>query len=174
MKMPLAILKPALVRGCLSACFLLLFAGSSLQAQFSTDREPLGPSSRKTGLVLTEIMYNPRPIPGLDTNLTHEFIEVFNSKPWDEDIGGFSIGGDVNYVFPAGTVLRAKSYLVVARVPGLIETNYGATNVFGPWDGAETNRLSIDRGVVQLRNRQGAVLLAVNYQDSPPWPEAAE
>lgn len=174
MKMPLAILNPAVVRGCLSACFLFLFAGPSLQAQFSTDREPLGPSSRKTGLVLTEIMYNPRPIPGLDTNLTHEFIEVFNSKPWDEDIGGFSIGGDVNYVFPAGTVLRAKSYLVVARVPGLIETNYGATNVFGPWDGAETNRLSIDRGVVQLRNRQGAVLLAVNYQDSPPWPEAAD
>ena len=96
MKMPLAILNPVFVRGCLSACFFLLLASSSLRAQFSTDREPLGPSSRKTGLVRTEIMYNPRPIPGLDTNLTHEFIEVFNSKPWDEDIGGFSIGGDVN------------------------------------------------------------------------------
>ena len=174
MKMSLAILNPAFVRGCWSVCVLLLLTSSSLWAQFSTDREPLGPSSRKTGLVLTEIMYNPRPVPGLSTNLTHEFIEVFNSKPWDEDIGGFSIGGEVSYLFPTGTVLRAKSYLVVARVPGLIETNYGATNVLGPWDGAETNRLSTERGVVQLRNRQGAVLLAVNYQDSPPWPEAAD
>lgn len=143
-------------------------------AQYSTDREPVGPSSRKTGLVITEIMYNPRPIPGLSTNLTHEFIELYNSKPWAEDIGGFSITGNVSYTFPVGTILDAKSYLVVARVPGLVITNYGVTNVFGPWVGANTNRLSTERGVVQLRNRQGAVLLAVNYQDGPPWPEAAD
>jgi len=37
---------------------------------FTLDREPPGPSSRKTPLVITEIMYNPRPLPGLDTNQT--------------------------------------------------------------------------------------------------------
>ena len=152
----------------------LAFLGFPAQGQFVTDREPIGPSTRKTGLVITEIMYNPRPVPGLDTNLTHEFIELYNSKPWDEDIGGFRIGGDVSYAFPTNTLLRAKSYLVVARVPGLIETNYGVTNVFGPWDGAETNRLSTERGVVQLVNRQGAVLLSVSYSDGPPWSEAAD
>jgi hypothetical protein len=119
-------------------------------------------------------MYNPRPVPGLSTNLTHEFIELFNSQPWDEDIGGFSITGSVHYVFPANTVLHSKEYLALARVPGLIQTNYGLTNVFGPWDGASTNRLPTERGVVQLRNRQGAVLLEINYMDSPPWPEAAD
>jgi len=143
-------------------------------AQISLDREPPGPSSRRTGLAITEIMYNPRPEPGLATNLTREFIELFNSKPWDEDISGFSITASVNYVFPSNTVLRAGAYLVVARVPDIIRTNYGITNVFGPWDGAETNRLSTEEGTVQLLNRQGAVLLSVNYEDSPPWSEAAD
>ena len=155
------------------AAFLLPIA-SSLHAQYSAEREPIGPSSRKTGLVITEIMYNPRPIPGLATNLTHEFIEIYNSKPWAEDITGFRISGNVNYTFPTGTVLGAKQYLAVARVPGLIVTNYGATNILGPWLGASTNRLSTERGLVQLRNRQGAVVLAVNYQDGPPWPESAD
>jgi hypothetical protein len=67
---------------------LLLLGGGSIHAQFSLDREPPGPSSRTTGLVITEIMYNPRLVPGLSTNLTHEFVEVFNSKPWDENLGG--------------------------------------------------------------------------------------
>ncbi len=152
----------------------LLLAGAGAQAQFTLDREPPGPSSRRTGLAITEIMYNPRPVPGLATNLTHEFIELFNSKPWDENIGGFAIDGTVHYAFPSNTVLRAGGWLVVARVPELIQTNYGITNVFGPWDGAATNRLSTERGVVRLRNRQGAVLLEVDYADSPPWPEAAD
>src|SRR3954467_3258705 len=93
-------------------------------AQFTLDREPVGPSSRKTGLVITEIMYNPRPVPNLATNLTLEFIELFNSKPWQENIGGFAIDGSVHYTFPSNSVLAAGSYLVVARVPELIQSNY--------------------------------------------------
>ncbi|MBI5383807.1 MAG: lamin tail domain-containing protein [Verrucomicrobia bacterium] len=155
-------------------CSLALLLGVAAPAQIDQDREPPGPSSRKTGLVITEIMYNPRPVPGQSTNHTLEFVELFNSKPWDEDIGGFSIAGTVRYAFPSNTVLRAGAYLAVARVPGLIRTNYGITNVFGPWDSALTNRLSTERGTVQLRNRQGAVLLQVDYADSPPWPEAAD
>ncbi len=59
-------------------------------------------------MVITEIMYNPRPVPGVaNTNLTHEFIELFNSKPWDEDLTGGFIDGAVRYIFPTGTVLRA-------------------------------------------------------------------
>lgn len=153
---------------------LLLFFGNTADAQFTLDREPPGPSSRKTGLAITEIMYNPRPVPGLATNLTLEFIELYNSKPWDEDLGGYTIDGMVRYVIPSNTVLRAGGYLVVARVPELIQTNYGIANVIGPWDGAATNRLSTEGGLVQLRNRQGAVLLQVDYMDSPPWPEAAD
>src|SRR6185295_12506277 len=94
---------------CLSLCALL--APYSAQAQFSLDREPPGPSSRKTGLVITEIMYNPRAVPGQPTNNTLEFVELFNSKPWAEDISGFAIGGSVHYVFASNTILRAGAYL---------------------------------------------------------------
>src|SRR5262249_3460771 len=143
---------------------LTLLACVSASAQFSLDREPPGPSSRKTGLVITEIMYNPRPVPGLATNLTLEFIELFNSKPWAENISGFAITGAVSYVFPPNTVLGAGAYLVVARVPWLIQSNYNITNVVGPWDGAQTNRLSTEGATVQLLNRQRAVLLQVDYR----------
>ncbi len=146
-----------------------------MRAQHSADREPPGPSSRKTGLVITEILYNPRPIPGVaNTNITHEFIEIFNSKPWAEDLGGFFIDGSVRFTFPTGTVLNAGAYLVIARVPGMIVTNYGITNVVGPWVGATTNRLPTETGQIRLRSSLGAVLLEVNYSDSPPWPETAD
>jgi hypothetical protein len=163
-----------LCRAGLLVLIALLANAAPIHAQVNHDREPLGPSSRKTGLVITEIMYNPRPVPGESTNSTLEFIEIFNSKPWSEDISGFRIEGSVRYVFPEGTHLRAQGFLVVARVPGLVQTNYAITNVFGPWEGASTNRLSTERGIVQLRNRLGAALLTVNYQDSPPWPESAD
>jgi hypothetical protein len=146
-----------------------------LRAQYTADREPPGPSSRKTGLVITEIMYNPRPIPGVaNTNITHEFVEIFNSKSWAEDLSGYFIDGVVRYTFPTGTVLNAGAYIVVARVPGMIQTNYGITNVLGPWGGATTNRLSTEAGQIRLRSSLGAVLLEVNYSDSPPWPETAD
>src|SRR5437588_1199459 len=116
----------------LALFWLALLAGNSAHAQFTLDREPPGPSSRKTGLVITEIMYNPRAVPGLSTNQTLEFIELFNSKPWDENIGGFAIDGAVHYLFPSNTIFSAGSYLVVARVPGVVQTKYCITNVLGP------------------------------------------
>jgi hypothetical protein len=167
---------------CLALFGLLVLLLYPLQAQFTLDREPMGPSTRKTGLVITEIFYNPRLLPGLATNQTVEFIELYNSKPWAEDIGGYTIrsiaesaaDGTSVYTFATNTVLAPNAFLVVARVPDLVKGQYNISNVVGPWIGAETNRLSRERGVVQLLNRQGAVLLSIDYQDSPPWPEAAD
>ena len=162
-------LPKTLIIGLLTLCGVV-----SLQAQYVRDREPIGPSSRKTGLVISEIMYNPRLISGLPTNQTHEFVEFYNSKPWPEDISGYFVDGAVRFTFPPGTVLPSHGYLVLARVPGLIQTNYGITNVVGPWIGANTNRLGLDGGTVRLRNPLGAVLLQVDYRDSPPWPETGD
>ena len=49
----------------LALCVLLSCV--SVNAQFTLDREPPGPSSRKSGFAITEIMYNPKAIPGLKT-----------------------------------------------------------------------------------------------------------
>ncbi|MCX6903790.1 MAG: lamin tail domain-containing protein, partial [Verrucomicrobia bacterium] len=129
--------------------------------------EPLGPSSRKTGLVISEIMYHPAPrADGLST----EFVELFNSQPYPEDISGYRISGDVNFTFPAGTVFPGGAFLVVAHSPSDLQSVYGLANVFGPY----TNNLTSKSGTVRLRNRTDAILLEVKYENQPPWPIAAD
>jgi hypothetical protein len=130
--------------------------------------EPIGPSSRNTGLIFSEIMYHPR----LSNAL--EFIEIFSTLPNTEDLTGWRISGDVDYAFPAGTLIRPGQFLVVARDPQALQTAYGISGVLGPWSGAETNALPDSEGTVRLRNRGGAVLLEVVYEGSLPWPIAAD
>ncbi|HXJ71210.1 MAG TPA: lamin tail domain-containing protein, partial [Candidatus Dormibacteraeota bacterium] len=126
--------------------------------------EPPGPSSRRTPIVITEIMYNP----ASSTNVL-EFIEIYNSNPFFEDIGGYHIGGDIEYYFPAGTILRAGEYRVIARNPAHVQAAYNITGVWGPY----LNGLK-ESGTVRLRNKEDAILLEVNYDNSPPWPVAAD
>jgi hypothetical protein len=138
--------------------------------------EPLGPSSRNTGLVITEIMYHPRL-----TNLL-EFIELFNAQPYPENLTGWRISGDVDYTFPAGTSIQPGQFLVIARNPVALQSAYpGLSGVLGPWRGASasdpnfsTNALPDDEGTVRLRNKSNAVLLEVIYRGQKPWPIAAD
>ncbi|MCI0747767.1 MAG: lamin tail domain-containing protein, partial [Verrucomicrobia subdivision 3 bacterium] len=134
--------------------------------------EPLGPSSRKTGLIISEIMYHPRHSNDL------EFVELFNADLINEDLGGYRLSGAIAYTFPSNTVLRAGEFIVVARTPPLLEAAYGISGVLGPWLGDDgnvlTNALPDDEGTIRLRNRSGAVLLEVNYEGGLPWPVAAD
>lgn len=141
-------------------------------ASLALGREPIGPSSRKTGLAISEIMYHPRSVPGFSNSL--EFIEIYNSQGFFEKIGGYRISGSVNYTFPSNTVMPSGAYVVVARDPAFLQSHYGISGVLGPWDGADTNSLPATTGTVQLRNRQGAVLLEVIYEGKSPWPTAAD
>ncbi len=53
--------------------------------------EPLGQTTRRTGLVISEIMYNPfSPGPA-----NYEFVELFNSAGTPEEIGSYRLGGDI-------------------------------------------------------------------------------
>jgi len=130
-------------------------------------REPLGPSSRRTGLVISEIMYHPAE---RADGKKLEFVELYNSNPFFEDISGFRLSGDIDYTFPAGTIFSGGSFLVVARNPADIQSVFGIPNVTGPY----TNNLSNKNGTVRLRNRSDALLLEVNYDSKPPWPAAAD
>src|SRR5206468_1544644 len=90
--------------------------------------ESLGPSSRRTGLVISEIMYHPTN--RLDgRNL--EFIEIYNANALAENIGGYRLSGDVDYSFPSNAIIAANSYLVVAPIPADIQAVYGITAVGG-------------------------------------------
>jgi hypothetical protein len=129
--------------------------------------EPPGPSSRRTGLAITEIMYNPAP--RLDErNL--EFIEIFNSESEPANISNHRLSGAVDFLFPPGTVIPARGYLVVAAAPADMQAVYGINNVIGPF----TGNLPNSSGLVRLRHPQNAILLEVQYSDAPPWPLAAD
>ena len=36
-----------------------------------------------------------------------EFLEVYNSQPWFEELGGWRISGAIDYTFPSNTVLSS-------------------------------------------------------------------
>lgn len=127
--------------------------------------EPLGPSSRKTGLVISEIMSKPAARPD---GKVLEYVELFNSNPFFEDISGFRLSGDIDFIFPANTVLPGGGFLVVAKAPADVQTVYGVSNVVGPYTGSLKAS-----GPLRLRSDIGAVLLDIPYSHNPPWPVAA-
>jgi hypothetical protein len=129
--------------------------------------ELLGPSSRRTSLVISEIMYNPA---RRQDEKDLQFVELFNSQPMPEDIGGFRLSGNIRYSFPKGTVIPGGGFLVVAKDPAALASAYGLRDVIGGFEG----ELERESGRVRLRNRADAILLEVNYSNQPPWPAGAD
>ena len=92
----------------------------------------MGPSSRRGALVISEVMYHPAE---RTDGRNVEFIEVYNTLPWYEDLSGYKISGAVDYTFPSNFILGARSYAVVAAIPADMQNVYGITNALGPWSG---------------------------------------
>jgi hypothetical protein len=134
---------------------------------WSPNNEKLGPSNRRTGLVFSEIMYNPPARP--DTNDV-EFIEIFNAENVFIDLSGWKISGGIDYTFPQGTTIQAGQFIVVAADPGALARVYSLSNAFGPY----TGRLNNGGDNVKLLNAAGAVRLEVEYSPDAPWPVAAD
>ena len=127
----------------------------------------MSPSSRRSPLIISEIMYHAQNrVDG--KNL--EFVELCNTEPVDWDISGFALAGDIEYIFPKGTILPARSFVVVAADPGAMQLQYSITGVLGPF----TGRLANGGGALQLINRRGGVLVDLDYDDHAPWPESSD
>ena len=133
-----------------------------------SDRELLGPSSRRTGLIFSEIMYRPKTVVGSTANL--EFIEIYNAGAIFEELTGYQITGGVQFNFPNGLTLQAGQFIVVAADPAAMQGAYGITGVFGPWTGSLNNAGDL----VQLKDGHGALKLEVIYSSEAPWPVAAD
>ncbi len=129
--------------------------------------EPLGASTRRTGLTFSELMYHPAD--RVDGRRA-EFIEIYNSNPYFENIGGWRLTGSVDYTFPSNTLIQGNSFLVVAPVPADVEAIHGISGVLGGF----TNALPNEGGTLRLRKRSGGIVLELNYDDQPPWPVAAD
>ena len=128
--------------------------------------EPLGPCSRRTPLIISELMYMPAPRSDA-RNL--QYIEIYNSNPWWEDISGYQIAGSVQYTFGTNVIIPGGGFLVIAASPADIQSVYGIQNVLGPF----SHNLS-GTGTVQLLDEKSSVLLELTYASTLPWPAGAE
>ena len=129
--------------------------------------EPIGPATRRGPFVFSEIMYHPQT---RADSRDIEFVELYNSQPWAEDLTGYRISGDISYSFPAGTTIPAQGRLVVAPTPADVQTVYGLANVLGPY----TGRLKGNGSTLRLRNEGDGIAFEVNYQTDRAWPAAPD
>lgn len=132
----------------------------------SSPFEPLGPSSRRGAMVISEIMVD-TPSSWSGTN-SLEFVEIYNSGLITEDLTGHRFSGEIDYVFPDGATLAPGAFLVVAKDPLAAQSIYGVT-CLGPY----TGKLSNTGGLLRFRNELGGILLEVEYDNKAPWPVAA-
>lgn len=125
----------------------------------------LAPWSRKLsglggGVSINEVMYHPKSSPDL------EWIELYNPLGIDVDVSGFRIVGDVQFLFPEGTRISSRGYLVIAANANLLAQDLGKPVAIGSY----TGRLSDKSGKIELRNNAGRLLDSMEYADIEPWP----
>ena len=140
---------------------------STTVVPFVRDREPMGPTSRRTGLVFSEVMYHPK---AADAAGELEFIEIHNADSIFEDMSGWQLKGGVQYTFPQGFRLPAGDVVVVASHPERLKSAHGITNVVGPFTGSLGN----SGDTVRLTDASGAIKLDLTYGNRAPWPVAAD
>lgn len=112
--------------------------------------EPLRACSRRTGLVISEIIHKPNTaLPGLKGK---QFVEIYNSEPWSLKLDGYKLeadleaGGTVTHTFPTSSVIGPANCVVI-EVAGIAEGD----------------------GSLRLFDNLGALLLQVDYANDPPW-----
>lgn len=117
-------------------------------------------------VVITEIMYNP-PESGNDSL---EYFELHNLGSSSVDISGWNFTQGIAYTFPAGTIMQAGGYLVLAKNANAFQTVFGfAPNIV--W--ASNDALTNGGEDIELRDASGNVQDYVNYLNALPWPADA-
>jgi hypothetical protein len=115
-------------------------------------------------VVINELMYHPASdIDG------EEYVELINTGPSSVDLAGWFFSDGFDFTFPAGTVLPAGSYLVIAHDPQAVAGRYGLRPdaLLGPFT---AKRLSNGGERVALSNASGDLVDEVTYGDDSPWP----
>ncbi|MCX8157923.1 MAG: lamin tail domain-containing protein [Verrucomicrobiae bacterium] len=116
-------------------------------------------------LVFNEVMYHP-----LTNEAAMEWVELYNQLAVDLDVSGWRLEGEIDYVFPAGTRVAGRGFVVVAIQPAAFTAATGLTNVLGPFN----RRLSNAGGTLLLKNNNGRIMDRLDYGTTGEWPVAAD
>jgi hypothetical protein len=77
-----------------------------------------------------------KPAPRSDTN-NCEFLEIYNSNPWFQDISSYQIVcADMNYTFPPGTIIPGGGYSGDRRLAGQHSKRLWHHQRHGPYNGS--------------------------------------
>lgn len=139
---------PAALAVCLASLLLYPLAGAA--------------GAGDTHVILNEVMYHP---PGGRDEL--QFIELYNPGAATVSLSGWSLTKGAKFTFAYGTELRSKGYLVVCRDSVAFRAQYGPEANVG---GAFTGRLGHKGARIELTDRAGSVVDALEYRDQAPWP----
>ncbi len=127
-----------------------------------------------TGVRINEIHYHPAPESQI------EFVELLNTSDAPADLSLHSLDG-LPFTFPEGTSLPPGTLLVVSSVPPEeFRTAFSLppeAMVFGPATGLLSNsnhRIRLLQPVTVGQETLQRVLESVRYEDSAPWPYAAD
>lgn len=121
----------------------------------------------RAALVVSEVMYHP----GADDLL--EFIEIQNVGNSTLDLTGVRFTKGIDFDFPDGTTIAAGAYLLVVADLPTFEAKYGpGLPIAGQWE--EGDRLGNGGENVKLALGQGTAIHEFVYDDSMPWPSAAD
>jgi hypothetical protein len=117
-------------------------------------------------VIINEVHYHPA-----DPDATRlEFVELHNLSSVDVDLGGWQFTEGIAFLFPAGTVIPSRGFLVVSPDPDRAEQVYGLVTAAGPYSG------QLDNGgeVIALANAEGRAVSRMHYEDSGVWPALAD
>ncbi|MBI4582522.1 MAG: lamin tail domain-containing protein [Planctomycetes bacterium] len=117
--------------------------------------------SRAHAVVISEIHYHPR-----RGEEALEFIEVANDTSTPEDLSGYAFVKGIQFVFPPGTILHARDFLVICASVEAVKARYGIENAIGNYKG------QLDNGGerITLVNQAGIAVQDLNYRDEGKWP----
>jgi hypothetical protein len=115
-------------------------------------------------IMFTEIFYKSTAGSGV------EFIEIYNPKhATSVDISNYEISGEIDFQFPAATVIGPEEYMVITANADQISAG-SAVKIF-EWT---TGSLADTAGTIVLKNSLNATIDSVNYLDDLPWPQVAD
>ena len=117
----------------------------------------------------TELFYHPPDSPDRDGD-DFEFVELQNTGSDRLRLGGLRFSKGIDYGFPDDAVVDPGAHVVLVRDPMAFAVRFPGVPVAGVY----TGRLDNGGEALALDHTAGFPVFAMSYDDSPPWPSAAD